>query len=395
MNIYLVGGAVRDKLMGISIKDRDYVVVGSTPEEMVKLGFMPIGKDFPVFLHPKTNEEYALARTEKKVGKGYHGFEFFTSPTVTLEEDLKRRDITINAIAEDEDGKIYDPFNGVNDIKNKIIRHVSNAFCEDPLRVFRVARFYARFKDFKIHEDTEKLIEKIVSSGEIKSLSVERIYSEILKGIEEEHADKMFLSFETSGVLKEILPEFNRSSIPFFALLIALRNTPNSIKAESKFLMILVLPSLLDIEIESNNEYYLEFFKLSRNAKNLFKSIKFEAINLENFLSLSLENKLDCLYRLDFFRRPNITMEILDMLIFLILARHKPTQSSHSIEREEYSAYKENVIKKIGLVKKLILSFKKELDLLNTKIDSLKSAEEIKELIYQERLSILKKLVSN
>ena len=122
MNIYLVGGAVRDKLMGISSKDRDYVVVGSTPEEMIKLGFKPIGKDFPVFLHPKTNEEYALARTEKKVGKGYHGFEFFASPAVTLEEDLKRRDITINAIAEDEDGKIYDPFNGVNDIKNKIIK---------------------------------------------------------------------------------------------------------------------------------------------------------------------------------------------------------------------------------------------------------------------------------
>ena len=388
MNIYLVGGAVRDKLMGISIKDRDYVVVGSTPEEMVKLGFMPIGKDFPVFLHPKTNEEYALARTEKKVGKGYHGFEFFTSPTVTLEEDLKRRDITINAIAEDEDGKIYDPFNGVNDIKNKIIRHVSNAFCEDPLRVFRVARFYARFKDFKIHEDTEKLIEKIVSSGEIKSLSVERIYSEILKGIEEEHADKMFLSFETSGVLKEILPEFNRSSIPFFALLIALRNTPNSIKAESKFLMILVLPSLLDIEIESNNEYYLEFFKLSRNAKNLFKSIKFEAINLENFLSLSLENKLDCLYRLDFFRRPNITLEILDMLIPLVLACDK------KILNNEYEKQL-NLIKKIRLVKNLIISIKKELSQLKTKIDPLKTPEEIKKLVYQDRLFILKKLASN
>ena len=392
MNIYLVGGAVRDKLMGISSKDRDYVVVGSTPEEMIKLGFKPIGKDFPVFLHPKTNEEYALARTEKKVGKGYHGFEFFTSPAVTLEEDLKRRDITINAIAEDENGKIYDPFNGVNDIKNKIIKHVSNAFCEDPLRVFRVARFYARFKDFEIHEDTEKLIEKIVSSGEIKSLSVERIYSEILKGLEEEYADKMFLSFETSGILREILPEFNYSSIPFHALLTALRNTPNSIKAESKFLMILVLPSLLDIEIESNNEYYLEFFKLSRNAKNLFKSIKSEAINLENFQSLSLENKLDCLYRLDFFRRPNITIEILEMLIFLLLALHKPIPSSHSIEREENLVYKENVIKKIGLVKNLILSFKKELSLLRTKSDSSKSAEKIKESIYQERLSILKKI---
>ena len=206
----------------------------------------------------------------------------------------------------------------------------------------------------------------------------------------------MFLIFQTSGVLKEILPEFHYSGIPFLPLLIALRNTPNSIKAESKFLMILVLPSLLDIEIESNNKYYLEFFRLSRNTKNIFKSIKSEAINLENFLSISFENKLDCLYRLDFFRRPNITMEILDMLIFLILARHKPIiPSSYSIEREEYLAYKENVIKKIGLVKNLILSFKKELSQLKTKTDPLKSAEEIKEAVYQERLSILKKLVSN
>jgi len=150
MKIYLVGGAVRDKILGIPVSDKDYLVVGSSPKEMVKLGFKPIGKDFPVFLHPKTKEEYALARTERKVGKGYHGFKFYTSPDVTLEEDLRRRDITINAIAEDEDGNIYDPFNGVNDIKNKIIRHVSDAFIEDPLRVLRVARFTALDVEFKV-----------------------------------------------------------------------------------------------------------------------------------------------------------------------------------------------------------------------------------------------------
>ncbi len=130
MKIYLVGGAVRDKILGIPVKDRDYLVVGSTPEEMVELGYKPIGKNFPVFLHPKTNEEYALARTEKKIGKGYHGFEFYTSPNVTLEEDLMRRDITINAIAEDEDGNIYDPYNGIKDIENKVIRKVSSSFKE-------------------------------------------------------------------------------------------------------------------------------------------------------------------------------------------------------------------------------------------------------------------------
>ena len=152
MKIYLVGGAVRDKLMGILSKDRDYLVVGSTPEEMVRLGYKPIGKDFPVFLHPKSKEEYALARTEKKVGKGYHGFEFYTSADVSLEEDLSRRDITINAIAEDEEGNIYDPFNGVEDIKNKVIRHVSDAFSEDPLRVLRVARFASLDCEFKVQK---------------------------------------------------------------------------------------------------------------------------------------------------------------------------------------------------------------------------------------------------
>ena len=390
MKIYLVGGAVRDKLLGIPVKDRDYLVVGSTPEEMIELGYKPVGKEFPVFLHPKTNEEYALARTEKKVGKGYHGFEFFASPTVTLEEDLKRRDITINAIAEDEDGNIFDPYFGIKDIKNKIIRHVSDAFIEDPLRVLRVARFSARFKDFEIHQDTLRLVNKIVISGEIKSISVERIYSEILKGLEEEHTTKMFLFFQQSGVLKEILPEFSDSNINFHLsnLLIAIRMFSNSIKAESKFLMILVLLSFLNIGKESKNEYYLKFFRLSNNAKNLFKSIKSEALNLENFLSLSSENKLDCLYRLDFFRRPNITLEILDMLIPLVLACDK------KILNNEYEKQL-NLIKKIGLVKNLIISIKKELSQLKTKIDPLKTPEEIKKLVYQDRLFILKKLLNN
>ena len=390
MKIYLVGGAVRDKLLGIPVKDRDYLVVGSTPEEMIELGYKPVGKEFPVFLHPKTNEEYALARTEKKVSKGYHGFEFFADPAVTLEEDLKRRDITINAIAEDEDGNIFDPYSGVEDINNKIIRHVSDAFIEDPLRVFRVARFSARFKDFNIHQDTLKLINIIVASGEIKSLSVERIYSEILKGLEEEHAAKMFLFFQQSGVLNEILPEFSDSNMNLYLcnLLIAIKMFSNSIKAESKFLMILVLLSLLNTGKQSKNEYYLKFFRLSNNAKNLFKSIKSEALNLENFLSLSSENKLDCLYRLDFFRRPNITLEILDMLIPLVLACDK------KILNNEYEKQL-NLIKKIGLVKNLIISIKKELSKLKTKIDPSKTPEEIKKLVYQDRLFILKKLASN
>ena len=147
MKTYLVGGAVRDRLLGIAVKDRDYVVVGATPEDMLRLGYRPVGKDFPVFLHPQTHEEYALARTERKTGRGYHGFAFHADPSVTLEDDLRRRDLTINAIAEDGHGALIDPFGGVRDLEAKILRHVSPAFAEDPVRVLRVARFAARYAD--------------------------------------------------------------------------------------------------------------------------------------------------------------------------------------------------------------------------------------------------------
>jgi len=393
MKIYLVGGAVRDKILGIPVKDRDYLVVGSTPKEMIELGYKPIGKNFPVFLHPKTNEEYALARTEKKIGKGYHGFEFFTSPTVTLEEDLMRRDITINAIAEDDDGNIFDPYNGLKDIENKVIRHVSDAFIEDPLRVFRVARFFARFEDFIIHKDTEELMKKIVSSGEISSLSIERIKTEILKGLNERHADKMFLSFSDSGVLKSIFPDFVENQCDIFLLLNELKNTTKSISVESKLLMIFALPFFYDAE-KSHRINYLEYFKLSNNAKTIFKGIQNEARNLENFLSFSVEDKLDSLYRLDFFRRPNITIDILEMIMYLITTVFKPTPSSQSLMTIEWQENKKRIQNRIELVRNTIDIFTQEYTKLKTKIDPLKSPDEIKELIYNERLSILRKVSS-
>jgi len=393
MKIYLVGGAVRDKILGIPVKDRDYLVVGSTPEEMVELGYKPIGKNFPVFLHPKTNEEYALARTEKKIGKGYHGFEFYTSPNVTLEEDLMRRDITINAIAEDEDGNIYDPYNGLRDIENKVIRHVSDAFIEDPLRVFRVARFFARFEDFIIHKDTEELMKKIVGSGEISSLSSERIKTEILKGLNEKHADKMFLSFSSSGVLKSIFPDFVENQCDIFLLLNELKNTSKPISVESKLLMIFALPFFYDVE-KSDRVNYLEYFKLSNNAKTVFKGIEYEARNLENFLSFSVEDKLDSLYRLDFFRRPNITLDILEMIMLLITTVFKPTPSSQPLMNIEWQENKKMVHNKIELVKNTIVKFTQEYTKLKSKIDPLKTPNEIKELIYKERLSILRKVSS-
>jgi len=201
MKIYEVGGAVRDALLNVEAKDKDWVVVGSSPEEMAAKGFRPIGKDFPVFLHPETNEEYALARTEKKSGQGYHGFNFYFGKEVTLEEDLSRRDLTINAMAKDDDGKIIDPFGGRKDLENKIFRHVSNAFSEDPLRAIRLARFhtYKHLSDFEITKDTKKLISEIVDSGEIAKLSPNRIWTETERA----------LSSSNPNIYFKILLEYN------------------------------------------------------------------------------------------------------------------------------------------------------------------------------------------
>jgi len=184
MKIYKVGGAVRDHIMGVKPNDSDWVVVGSTPEEMKSLGYKQVGADFPVFLHPQTNEEYALARTEKKTGKGYSGFSVQYEKNISLEEDLLRRDLTINSIAMSESGQIIDPYNGVNDIKNKILRHTSDAFYEDPLRALRLARFKTKFSDFSIHEETAEVLSKILLSGEITYLTRERVLQEMKKGFE-------------------------------------------------------------------------------------------------------------------------------------------------------------------------------------------------------------------
>ena len=181
MKVYLVGGAVRDKLLGLSVKEKDWVVVGSTPQEMKEKGYKQVGKDFPVFINPKTGEEYALARTERKSGHGYTGFEFESNPNVTLEEDLERRDLTINAIAQDEDGTLIDPFNGQDDIKNQKLRHVSDAFSEDPLRVLRLARFKTYLKKFNIVPETMDKIREIKDSGELEYLTGERVWLEIYK----------------------------------------------------------------------------------------------------------------------------------------------------------------------------------------------------------------------
>ncbi|ENV92330.1 multifunctional CCA protein [Acinetobacter calcoaceticus ANC 3680] len=211
MQVYLVGGAVRDSLLGHPYQEKDYVVVGATPEHMLAQGFQPVGKDFPVFLHPKTKEEYALARTERKSGKGYHGFQFFTDTTVSLEEDLIRRDLTINAIAMDQDGRIYDPYGGQTDLENKTLRHVSEAFTEDPLRVLRVARFAARYSSYGFHiaSETLQLMQTMAESGELDALTPERVWKETSRALLEDHADIYFQTLRDCGALKHLFPEID------------------------------------------------------------------------------------------------------------------------------------------------------------------------------------------
>jgi tRNA nucleotidyltransferase (CCA-adding enzyme) len=206
MKIYRVGGAVRDELLGRTISDRDYVVVGATPEAMIAKGFRPVGRDFPVFLHPESGDEYALARTERKSGRGYHGFSFHVAPDVTLEEDLGRRDLTINAMARDTGGTLIDPYGGARDLRAGILRHVSPAFAEDPLRVLRVARFAARF-GFAVAPETEALMRSIAAGGEIATLVPERVWQELSRALMEPHPSRFFVVLRSCGALKLLLPE--------------------------------------------------------------------------------------------------------------------------------------------------------------------------------------------
>src|SRR5688572_19607232 len=206
MKIYQVGGAVRDELLGLPVKDHDYVVVGATPQDLLKEGYRPVGKDFPVFLHPQTHEEYALARTERKTARGYHGFEFHAAPHVTLEQDLARRDLTINAIAKDAEGRILDPHRGADDLKAGVLRHVSPAFAEDPVRILRVARFAARF-GFRIAPETMKLMRDMAGNGEADALVPERVWQEVARGLMETKPSRLFEVLRECGALARVMPE--------------------------------------------------------------------------------------------------------------------------------------------------------------------------------------------
>jgi tRNA nucleotidyltransferase (CCA-adding enzyme) len=211
MKCYVVGGAVRDRLLGLPVNDRDWVVVGSTPDAMVQAGFTPVGRDFPVFLHPQTHEEYALARTERKSGRGYQGFVVYAAPEVTLDQDLARRDLSINAIAEDPaTGALTDPFGGQRDLQLRLLRHVGPAFVEDPVRLLRLARLAARFADFSVAPETQALLAQMVAAGEIDHLVPERVWQELSRGLMEAQPQRMFEVLRSCGALARLLPEVDR-----------------------------------------------------------------------------------------------------------------------------------------------------------------------------------------
>jgi tRNA nucleotidyltransferase (CCA-adding enzyme) len=374
MKIYLVGGAVRDQLLNISVIDKDYLVVGSSPQEMLDLGFKPIGKDFPVFLHPKTKEEYALARTEKKVGIGHKGFTFYASPEVTLEQDLERRDITINAIAVDANNNYIDPFNGIDDLKKNVIRHVSSAFEEDPLRVLRVARFKAKLNSFTIHEKTYDLMNRIVRSGEINNLSAERMMMELKKGFEEKHAFSMLEVLNDCGAIDYIFPkidfEKNKDKIKN-----VLHASHHLCKSASNKRLLLFLLAANSIENNIDNRIYENIKKISLPSfeKRLIELIEKNISELVRFSSIENSKQLDLLYRFDFFRRPEILNESFELIELI-----KKDNENHSLL--------------IELSRKLIKSFQKLISNNRSVIDKSLSGEQIKKVIYKERLLLLEKL---
>ena len=307
MKIYLVGGAIRDQLLGIEPAEKDWVVVGSDEKELISLGYKQVGKQFPVFLHPETSEEYALARVEKKAKKGHKGFKFNTSKDVTLEQDLLRRDLTINAIAQDENGKYIDPYDGIIDLENRVIRHVSEAFVEDPLRVFRVARFYAKYSeyDFTIDQSTYKIMQKISNSDEIETLSKERLWGEISKAF---NTKKPWLFFDTlikSDVAKNYFPEltqndFLKNKIIFF-----------SDKGIEKNILLSILGFSID---------FIDSFGFPKKILDMYFmfnefSTKFITINMEKEIILDFLNSLDA------FRRPE-RLKVFLIQIELFLSFH-------------------------------------------------------------------------
>jgi len=307
MQTYLVGGAVRDHLLGLEVKDRDWVVVGATPSDMLTRGFKPVGKDFPVFLHPDTGEEYALARTERKSGKGYTGFQFHTSPEVTLEEDLQRRDLTINAIAQAEDGSLHDPWSGQIDLQNRILRHVSPAFSEDPLRVLRVARFYARFAHlgFTVADETLTLMHALSTSDELGHLTPERVWQETERALRTRSPAHYFALLQQVGALDTLFPLL--AALDPERLAQRLSGLSDYTDASTLALALLLYQATETLPAESAQNAIRDFCQRHRTPnrmRDLALRLRHGAEGLSQFTRLDGQQRLQLLKSLDLLRQP-------------------------------------------------------------------------------------------
>ena len=377
MEIYLVGGAIRDRLLGLPTPyEKDWVVVNGTPDELITQGFIKVGKSFPVFINPESGEEYALARTERKTGEGYHGFEFDAGPNVTLEEDLSRRDLTINAIAENQDGELIDPFNGQKDIANKTLRHVSDAFQEDPLRVLRIARFKAKLSplDFVIAEETKTLINEIVDRGELSSLVPERTWLEtekVLKGVGFNEYFKTLIEFKA---LEDTYPDLTGLDVDFFSHPIIQKAAYEDHSKQFRFASIFYA---LIKEGKKNAKDKLESMQKNMRFANAYKDMPMLLINsvelIQSDLSeYSAEHLLTILEKLDALRQPNNLEEILNLLM---------------LDADDNFIQKKNLLQlSLGLVKNIKVNNLKESGLEGSEI-----ARKIREI----RLMAIKKEIEN
>ncbi len=299
MKIYSVGGAVRDALLGLPVKDHDYVVVGATPEQMVRAGYRPVGKDFPVFLHPHTQDEYALARTERKTAPGYRGFVVHAAPEVTLEEDLARRDLTINAIAKAEDGTLCDPYGGQRDLAQRVFRHVSDAFTEDPVRILRLARFAARLSDFSVAPETEDLMRAMVAAGEVDALVAERVWQELARGLMEQSPSRMFAVLRDCGALARVMPEFD-ALYDLRAMQVLDFVAARDAALEVRFA---ALALALDADVGQIGAL-CKRLKVPNECRDLAVMAARERANIDGALELRAEAAVSLLERCDGFRKP-------------------------------------------------------------------------------------------
>ena len=322
MDVYLVGGAVRDRLLGLTTQEKDWVVINATPSDLKSLGYKQVGKSFPVFIHPKTGEEYALARKETKSGKGYYGFKIDSNPNVTLEEDLNRRDLTINAIAEDNKGQIIDPFNGQKDLSNRVLRHVSAAFVEDPLRVLRVSRFKAKLHDlnFEIAPETKNLLEEIVESGELQTLVPERIWQETYKALCEPRFDQYFQTLIDLGALDQVFPEITHMNSDFSENHIVQTAIKKAVSPKVKFCSIFLV--MLEKNHQSLKDAIITMQK-RMNIPNDFKNLVLLVENIYPMLfssdsnekkEFSAEQYLNIIEKLDALRKPGNLEEVLEVI---------------------------------------------------------------------------------